>query len=98
MKRAAVHFGIGRYIYDLDAGFSKLDSYGKVLVKPQLPNWALPGESNPDVVIFNLLQEINESNDSEITNSAMKVIAKFHPNLSKIEKRDIYKELKGLVK
>ena len=57
MKRAAVQWGIGRYLYNLEEGFAKVlpdDSkegfYGKTKegqkfkwLPPDLPEWALPG-------------------------------------------------------
>jgi len=53
MKRAGVQWGIGRYLYNLDATFVKIDASGKNSAKtkkgtwfkwhtPQLPNWAIP--------------------------------------------------------
>jgi len=56
MKRAAVQWGIGRYLYNLDAGFADVCGNGKHWVKankqknipsfkwnpPRLPQWALP--------------------------------------------------------
>ena len=59
MKRAAVQWGIGRYLYDLEAGFANFDNGGEHRDKikdeksgkeewlkwnpPLLPHWALPG-------------------------------------------------------
>lgn len=55
MKRAAVQWGIGRYLYDLDAGYAVISNTGKHFQKgksgeydsfkwdpPSLPAWALP--------------------------------------------------------
>ena len=45
MKRAAYQWGIGRYLYELDAPWMPIKPQGKsfVLVKtPELPDWALP--------------------------------------------------------
>ena len=62
MKRAAVQWGVGRYLYDLPTSFAqtsleKTDGWNKVFDKkagknfwwnnPQLPSWALP--HNPKV-------------------------------------------------
>lgn len=42
-KRAAVHFGIGRYLYNLgDQKWLPVDSFGKFKQTPKLPEWALP--------------------------------------------------------
>lgn len=53
MKRAAVQFGIGRYLYNLEEGWAKVHDGGRFSAKaktggyfkwdpPQLPAWALP--------------------------------------------------------
>ena len=43
LKRTAVKFGIGRYLYRLPAQWVDYDPAKKQLVtRPQLPNWALP--------------------------------------------------------
>lgn len=56
IKRAAVHFGIGRYLYNLSEGWANVSDEGKLSGKtkeekwfkwdpPALPAWALPGGS-----------------------------------------------------
>ncbi len=58
MKRAAVHWGIGRYLYDLEENWAKISPSGAHYAKtkegapfrwdaPDLPDWALP-EKTPD--------------------------------------------------
>lgn len=53
MKRAAVEWGIGRYLYNLDASWAKINEKGRLAGKlkdgtffrwdpPELPEWALP--------------------------------------------------------
>ena len=53
MKRAAVQWGIGRYLYKLDAGWAEINDKGAFSAKtkegqwfkwdpPKLPEWALP--------------------------------------------------------
>lgn len=55
MKRAAVQWGIGRYLYDLEEGFAQIRDNGMYRGKtkdnksfkwdpPKLPSWALPTE------------------------------------------------------
>jgi len=44
-KRAAVHFGVGRYIYDIPSPWLAIDQYKKFTRTPALPDWALPGGS-----------------------------------------------------
>jgi hypothetical protein len=41
LKRAAVKFGVGRYLYYLDAPWVELGDYGK-FNPPSLPRWAVP--------------------------------------------------------
>lgn len=60
MKRAAVQWGIGRYLYNLEAGFAKVHDKGKHYQtgkkdkyksfkwdEPELPAWALPHTGKP---------------------------------------------------
>jgi hypothetical protein len=45
MKRAAVQWGIGRYLYKLETGFVPIKQQGRsyvVVNEPRLPDWALP--------------------------------------------------------
>lgn len=45
LKRAAVKWGIGRYLYNLDNAWVKCEERGRsviLLEKPRLPTWALP--------------------------------------------------------
>lgn len=59
MKRAAVQWGIGRYLYGLDETFANVSDNGKLRGKtkdgkpfkwdpPRLPDWALPGETKEE--------------------------------------------------
>lgn len=43
-KRAAVKWGIGRYLYALGTTWVDLDDYKKIITPPKLPKWALPKE------------------------------------------------------
>lgn len=44
LKRAAVKFGVGRYLYYVPSQWVPYDAKKKRIVKPpQLPEWALPG-------------------------------------------------------
>lgn len=46
-KRAAVKFGIGRYLYHLDSKWVQLNKYKQPKQTPNLPSWARPdGEQN----------------------------------------------------
>lgn len=42
LKRAAVQFGIGRYLYYIPNQWYPIDKYKQFSVQPQLPKWALP--------------------------------------------------------
>lgn len=41
-KRAAVLFGIGRYLYNLPNSWVEIDEYKKLKQTPSLPHWATP--------------------------------------------------------
>lgn len=41
LKRAGVHFGIGRYLYELDQEWPEFDGY-RIVKEPTLPPWAVP--------------------------------------------------------
>ena len=41
-KRAAVLWGVARYLYYLDNIWCDVDKYKKIANPPKLPNWALP--------------------------------------------------------
>jgi hypothetical protein len=41
-KRAAVLFGIGRYLYELDNNWVECDEFKRIVKPPQLPEWATP--------------------------------------------------------
>lgn len=41
-KRAAVLWGVGRYLYDLPNTWVELDEYKRLKRTPELPDWAIP--------------------------------------------------------
>lgn len=41
-KRAAVLFGVGRYLYNLPNEWVEIDEYKKIKKAPALPSWATP--------------------------------------------------------
>lgn len=43
MRRAAVHWGIGRYIYDLPTIWASVDKDGRLTERPRLPAEFVPG-------------------------------------------------------
>ncbi len=64
-KRAAVKWGIGRYLYRLDEGFAKISNKGRLSGKvkvggnnkwfdydpPKMPSWAYAGEAPPTATL-----------------------------------------------
>lgn len=67
MKRAAVQWGIGRYLYNLPAVWVKIkNTYGdnyEIIERPKLPEWALPDDmkhKQPDFKQINQGAEIKE--------------------------------------
>ena len=56
MKRAAVQFGIGRYLYNLKESWVVLGDYNR-FEPPSLPIWALPKEAR-----LHLLRHLNKVN------------------------------------
>ena len=71
MKRAAVQWGIGRYLYNLPGQWVKIkntykDNY-EIVERPKLPNWALPKEMQHKQADFNEIKPTQSklSNDIE---------------------------------
>ena len=72
MKRAAVQWGIGRYLYDLPEGWAIINSNGRFHGKlkdntpfrwspPELPEWALPkGSGKPTEVVDRKTGEVQD--------------------------------------
>lgn len=51
LKRAAIKFGIGRYLYRLKSEWVDYDPLKKQIINPpQLPAWAIPGKQAPKPV------------------------------------------------
>lgn len=46
LKRAAVKWGIGRYLYKLEGKWVACDQYGRLQSTPTLPPWALPNSKS----------------------------------------------------
>lgn len=79
MKRAVVHLGIGRYLYDLDTGWANVVPKGTPGAKsgktkdgtwfnwtaPELPNWALPIQRTQLKIINDLIEE-SETNEEKL--------------------------------
>lgn len=83
MKRAAVQWGIGRYLYKLPDFWVEIKQQGRSYViakKPTLPNWALPGGK---------VENITQKQLGEIKTKVQEF--RQYKNVSE---RDIYLELK----
>jgi len=50
LKRAAVHLGVGRYLYALSGQWVKADASGRPLHTPILPDWAMNDEDREKAV------------------------------------------------
>lgn len=80
MKRAAVQWGIGRYLYDIPAQWVKIKAFGKSYKLdeiPKLPKWALPLE----VETKNLPDWNAEDETITIPENVQKCIDSFGDNL-----------------
>lgn len=56
-KRAAVKFGVGEYLYELGSLPARVER-GRVVEEPELPDWALPVETDPDTPIKALIERV----------------------------------------
>ena len=83
MKRAAYQWGIGRYLYKLDAVWVSIKQQGKSYViekgcTPKLPSWALPKTSTTKPTENTANQSITEAQAKELTNICYKNFGKEH--------------------
>ena len=75
LKRCAVHFGVGRYLYYLEGSWVAYDPTRKALQEiPQLPKWALPGQQTtvPHDAPAMAVEEANDDAPVESDNGAAK--------------------------
>lgn len=94
MKRAAVQWGIGRYLYNLPATWVKIkntykDNY-EIIERPKLPNWALPDElkhQEPDFKQINQGKKptIQKSKLSDDIENCIKAFEKIGINKTDLE-------------
>lgn len=85
LKRAAVHWGIGRYLYDLEQGFVTIVEKGTkgakmgqtkdkarfYWVPPKLPEWALPKKNFVPYSDAMNTTNINHPNNKNVTNTVV---------------------------
>lgn len=76
MKRAAVQWGIGRYLYNLPSTWVRIDNNKKILERPKLPNWALPDDMKHKQTDFKDIKPVKSKLSENIENciSAFKKI------------------------
>lgn len=60
-KRAAVLWGVGRYLYDLPNEWVDLDDWGKPKKLPNLPKWALPGSNISQSIVKEFVEQVTEA-------------------------------------
>lgn len=89
-KRAAVQFGIGRYLYYIPNQWYPLNEYKTFETEPQLPSWALP---NPNIQDWEELaiKEYDQSKDIDLEQLEEQEIT----DQSKSRKADIIANLKA---
>lgn len=105
IKRVGVKFGIGSYMYDLKGLTARVDSKGRVVEPPQLPDYALPVErSSPKDAILALIEKVKTSNlPSEDRLLAEKIIDEvmvmgyYNPNAPLVVVRAVYEQLSRLL-
>ena len=75
-KRAAVKWGVGRYLYRLPAEWVALNEKKQIIQPPQLPHWALPkdDENNPDIDFEQVEADIQKIDDKGISQMAADLI------------------------
>lgn len=69
-KRAAVKFGIGRYLYALPNTWVAIDQYRKLSTTPKLPDWAMPKAHDISVLqaidkYYDEITQIRQAFDSD---------------------------------
>lgn len=78
LKRAAVQFGVGRYLYYIPNQWYPLNEYRQFVSEPQLPNWAMPQEVEDweEVAIaeYNPANDVNLDTIGEYTDEEAKTI------------------------
>jgi hypothetical protein len=99
MKRAAVQWGIGRYLYDLPEGFAIINSNGRFHGKtkdnatfrwspPELPAWALPkGAGKPTEVVDRKTGEVQDEPEEYLSEFQVNDIRERLKNTGSDEKK-----------
>lgn len=106
LKRAAVKFGIGMYLYDLKDLRGGRTNYGRVVEPPELPDWALPVDRpSPDPVIEETIKKARESSVYSTHKAYIEdvidevtVMGSYNPASPLIVKRAVYEALTAIMK
>lgn len=106
LKRAAVKFGVGEYLYKLGSLPGKV-TYGKIDKIPTLPTWALPkGKRSPDKAIQDIIEQalqleggLPEEIFEKVTEAVgeVTVMGQYFSGAPLVAKRYVYETLSPIV-
>jgi hypothetical protein len=103
LKRAAVKFGIGSYLYDLKNIKGGYIERGVVIEPPELPEWAVPKpRGNPDDAILSLFEKakgIKNMDSFQLNNIFLEisVMGNYNNLAPLVVKRNVYEKLISLI-
>jgi hypothetical protein len=104
LKRAAVKFGIGSYLYDLKNLKGGYAERGVVLEAPELPDWAVPAaRGNPDDAIVALFEKAKNTKNIDALKlenlySGISVMGNYNTLAPLVVKRHVYESLSELIR
>lgn len=106
LKRAAVKFGVGAYLYDLKELRGGKVAKFKVVENPTLPEWALPVErANPKEAILKLVEEVKaldleDDYRDEVTRTISPIFAfgSYDSNAPLVVQRAVYEYLTEVIR
>lgn len=106
LKRVAVKFGIGSYLYDLKGLNATVDSKGRVVEPPQLPDYALPIErANPKESVMAVINAVREADlsveqrtEAELIIDEIMVMGHYNSNAPLVVTRAVYEQLSKILK
>lgn len=96
-KRAASNWGIGRYLYYLDAGWQEIDQYKQFKSDPRknIPSWALPDDNLKDWESV-AEEQYNSDGDLDIENLPSEIISEEEKELLR-KSEQVKKKILGKV-
>ena len=104
LKRAAVKFGVGLYIYDLKNLEGGIAQKGRVVQAPKLPEWAIPVKrGDPDDALQALMEKAKSTKNINIIKlenvyQTVQVMGNYNKSLPLIYKRYAYEEIESLIR